>query len=144
MLAALMGIAMVLEGAALSLPTPPPLGPSPRDPEWRTVETAYRCGNEDARFTVRFDARSNASILRAQRALHRWSASELNRVNRELERLTSVSSIQTHCGGTIHIITAVGTYEGEPACVLIAWNERSVQATSPFPANEPRPLCRWQ
>lgn len=118
-----------------------PFGNPARDPETRTVETAYRCDGEDVRFTARFDGTRNVSMTRGHRAFHAWSPEELSDINTALGRLTAVTAIEPRCAAEIHIIAAFGTHTGEPSCVLIVWNVRSVQVTPPFVANEPRSLC---
>ena len=65
------------------------MGAVPKAPDWRTRQTTYRCGNEVARFTLRFDANSGARFSAAERGGRSLSGADLKKVGQSVGEATS-------------------------------------------------------
>ena len=113
------------------LPSPPPMGVVPKTPDWRTQQTTYRCGNEVARFTLRFDADSRARFSAAERGGRSLSGADLKKVGQALARLDSLHAIVPECAGTTHILSATGMVGAAPATVTIVWMPRTINVSAP-------------
>ena len=123
-------IAVVLLGSP-PLPPAPSLGTPQRPAVWRSVETAYRCSDEEGAFSVGYDDRGRAELRSARRADRVVAPDVLHQLTQDLNRLDTVFGVHPECADTVHILTAAGSLDGRRAAVLIIWTPYAITATAP-------------
>jgi hypothetical protein len=112
----------------------PPIVEHPTNPEWRTVETVYRCDGEMRRFSVRY-TNPGFEFLGGTRKGIPLSAAAIARATQALGRLDAVTTMVPQCAPSYDFILVLGLRQGRHVSVFMTWQEDRLWISEPQPSS---------